>query len=85
MKLLIDTDAAWDDVIAGDLVSCAIGPLTNLAVALSLDPDLPRLVRQVHFMGGSYHSHGDISPVALLRGGQSHAAQVLSNAPGTAR
>ena len=30
------------------------GPMTNLALAISLDPDFPRLARELVFMGGSF-------------------------------
>jgi purine nucleosidase len=42
----------------------ATGPLTNLAIALILEPDLPRLVRSVVVMGGAATVGGNISPVA---------------------
>jgi purine nucleosidase len=42
----------------------ATGPLTNLAMALILEPDLPRLVRSVVVMGGAATVGGNISPVA---------------------
>jgi len=50
----------------GELVVCAIGPLTNLAAALVVDPDLARLLRRVYFMGGSYRYPGNITPVATF-------------------
>jgi inosine-uridine nucleoside N-ribohydrolase len=42
----------------------AVGPLTNLALALLLEPELPRLVRRVVVMGGAVAFPGNISPVA---------------------
>lgn len=42
----------------------AIGPLTNLARALELEPDLPRLIGQVTVMGGAVWAHGNITPNA---------------------
>jgi purine nucleosidase len=51
---------------AGELVLCAIGPLTNLALALTRQPDLARWLRRVYFMGGSYRYHGNITPVATF-------------------
>ena len=42
----------------------ATGPLTNLAVALILEPELPRLVRSVVVMGGAANASGNITPLA---------------------
>ncbi|HET7831128.1 MAG TPA: nucleoside hydrolase [Candidatus Limnocylindrales bacterium] len=42
----------------------ATGPLTNLAMALVLEPELPTLVRSVVIMGGSAAYGGNISAVA---------------------
>ncbi|MFH5877765.1 nucleoside hydrolase [Arthrobacter sp. NA-172] len=48
----------------GELRVIAVGPLTNLALALQLDPELPALVRDVTVMGGAAFVPGNISPVA---------------------
>lgn len=42
----------------------ATGPLTNLAMALILDPGLPSLVRHVTVMGGTATVIGQMTPVA---------------------
>ena len=42
----------------------AVGPLTNLADALKLEPALPQLVRSVVLMGGTILEPGNVSPVA---------------------
>ncbi len=42
----------------------ATGPLTNLAVALVLEPRLPELVRAVTIMGGAAHGVGNMTPLA---------------------
>lgn len=42
----------------------ATGPLTNLALALLLEPRLPELVRKVVLMGGTVHQPGNVSPLA---------------------
>lgn len=47
-----------------DLVIAAVGPLTNLALALVKDPDLPELVGDVYVMGGAAFTSGNTSPVA---------------------
>jgi purine nucleosidase len=36
----------------GELTLVAIGPLTNVAIALQLEPSLPSLLRRLVFMGG---------------------------------
>jgi purine nucleosidase len=43
----------------GELEIIAVGPLTNLAEALCLDPELPRLVRRVTIMGGTAFAPGN--------------------------
>lgn len=48
----------------GALSLCFVGPLTNLAVALSLEPDLPELVDQVVVMGGAFQVPGNATPTA---------------------
>lgn len=48
----------------GQLRILAIGPLTNIAEALRLDPELPRLVQDITIMGGAAFAPGNITPVA---------------------
>jgi purine nucleosidase len=48
----------------GELSLLATGPLTNLALALLLEPRLPHLVRQVVVMGGAFAVPGNITPHA---------------------
>jgi len=47
----------------GEYDIVATGPLTNLAAALIMDRDLPRLVRSVTIMGGAANGLGNASPV----------------------
>jgi purine nucleosidase len=49
---------------AGRLLLVALGPLTNLAVALKLDPTLPSRVARCVVMGGAVTGHGNITPAA---------------------
>ncbi|AOS64828.1 nucleoside hydrolase [Actinoalloteichus hymeniacidonis] len=45
----------------GELTVLALGPLTNLALALHLEPELPNLVRSVVWMGGAIDAPGNIT------------------------
>ena len=49
---------------AGRLLLVALGPLTNLALALKLDPTLPQRVDRLLVMGGAVTAHGNITPAA---------------------
>jgi purine nucleosidase len=48
----------------GELTLLALGPLTNIAVALLLEPELPHLLRSVIVMGGALTVPGNITPSA---------------------
>ncbi len=48
----------------GEISIVAVGPLGNLALALAIEPELPRLVKQVILMGGAVIEPGNVSPVA---------------------
>lgn len=48
----------------GDLTLVTLGALTNLAIALNVEPGLPDLLRRVVVMGGAYHVPGNVTPAA---------------------
>lgn len=48
----------------GELEILTVGPMTNLAAAIDLDPSLPERVKQVTAMGGAAWQSGNVSPVA---------------------
>ncbi|MDM4764072.1 nucleoside hydrolase [Galbitalea sp. SE-J8] len=48
----------------GELVVVAIGPLTNLALAVRRDPEFAHRVRRLLVMGGSVNARGNITPAA---------------------
>lgn len=49
---------------AGALELVAVGPLTNIAAALALDPTLPERIARFTIMGGTALHPGNVSPVA---------------------
>ncbi|NYZ62788.1 nucleoside hydrolase [Luteimonas deserti] len=49
---------------AGRLVLIALGPLTNIALALKLDPTLPTRIARFMTMAGAVTGHGNITPSA---------------------
>ncbi len=46
----------------GELTLVTLGPLTNLAVAVLAEPDLPRLLRRWVLMGGAFRVPGNTTP-----------------------
>lgn len=48
----------------GRLVLVALAPLTNIALALKLDPSLPERIARFVVMGGAVTGHGNITPAA---------------------
>lgn len=48
----------------GALTFIFVGPLTNLAVAVALEPELPRLVKRLVIMGGAFRVPGNTTPSA---------------------
>jgi purine nucleosidase len=62
-----DSAGAWvraAHAFPGELIGVATGPLTNLALALRAEPTLPRLLRRLVIMGGSYDHRGNTTAVA---------------------
>ncbi|WP_024302455.1 nucleoside hydrolase [Pseudogulbenkiania sp. MAI-1] len=49
---------------AGTITLCPVGPLTNIALALSKAPDIAPRIKEIVLMGGSYFAGGNISPAA---------------------
>lgn len=64
---LSSTDAAtaWVEAARahpGRLIGVLLGPSTNLALALDLEPELPRLLRRLFVMGGAFNYRGNTHP-----------------------
>lgn len=73
-----------DTVMAhpGEIVLCPIGPLTNLAAALDLNPQIAGKVKSVTIMGGSVWAGGNATPHAEANIWQDpHAAETVLAAP----
>lgn len=52
----------WADLARerpGELTALVIGPHTNLALALEIEPELPRLLKRLHIMGGAINHRGN--------------------------
>jgi len=49
---------------AGEITILALGPLTNVAMAMRLEPTFAKRVRRIIFMGGIVKGHGNVSAVA---------------------
>lgn len=47
-----------------DLTIAAVGPLTNIALAIANRPTLPDEIDELYLMGGAAHTHGNTTPVA---------------------
>lgn len=63
---------------AGRLLLVTLGPLTNLALALRLDPDLPSRVNRLVVMGGAVTGRGNTSiPAEFNIGFDPEAADVV--------
>lgn len=50
---------------AGELTLVALGPLTNLALALALEPALPALLARLVVMGGALDGRGNLDRAAV--------------------
>jgi inosine-uridine nucleoside N-ribohydrolase len=48
----------------GEITILAVGPLTNIALALRLQPEIETKIKQIVMMGGNVRSPGNASPAA---------------------
>lgn len=66
----------------GEVTLMAVGPLTNLAEALALDPSIAEEVKQVVVMGGVLYRAGNVTPVAEANiACDPHASDIVMTAP----
>lgn len=57
--------AMWVDLVRGapgEIIGLCTGPLTNLALALRIEPRLPVLLRRLVIMGGAFNHPGNTTP-----------------------
>lgn len=65
----------------GEITLVAVGPLTNVGLALQLEPRIAQAARRVVIMGGSVATPGNVSPVAEANiHNDPHAAALVFNA-----
>ncbi len=73
-EFIVDTVKAHP----GEVTLVVLGPMTNIALALALEPDLPSYVKAVVPMGGVLEVMGNVSPVASANIlGDPHAADIV--------
>jgi purine nucleosidase len=60
----IDRIVACARANRGELVLVATGPLTNIAMALMREPQLPGLLKRFVLMGGAFSEAGNVTPAA---------------------
>ena len=64
-----ETMKAWDALYEtakeyqGELIVCAVGPLTNIAIAIAKHPDIVGMIRELNIMGGVADG-GNVTPCA---------------------
>lgn len=76
-QFIIDTAKQYP----GEVTLVAVGPLGNLALALRLEPELPKLLKRVVIMGGAALVPGNVSPVAEANiWNDPYAAAIVFNA-----
>lgn len=65
----------------GEITLIPVGPLTNIAIALRLEPKIIERVKEVVIMGGSAYAGGNASPVAEANiYNDPHAAAIVFSA-----
>lgn len=61
VDFIIETIMSRDEK---DVTLCALGPLTNVAMAIDREPAIARRLREIVIMGGGFFEGGNISPAA---------------------
>ena len=48
----------------GEIILCPVGPMTNVAAAIDLDPDFAKNLKSIVFMGGALDARGNVTAFA---------------------
>lgn len=65
----------------GEISLVAVGPLTNIAMALQLSPSITEKIKKVVIMGGTFYREGNVSPFAEANiWNDPHAAKLVFTA-----
>jgi purine nucleosidase len=65
----------------GSVTICALGPLTNIAMALNREPAIGPRIREIVAMGGGFFEGGNVTPAAEFNiYVDPHAARIVLNA-----
>ncbi len=77
-QFIVDTARRYP----GEITLVPVGPLTNIALALAIEPRLPELIKEVVLMGGAARVEGNVTPVAEANiFGDPHAADIIFKTP----
>lgn len=78
-QFIVDTVMASQP---GEITLLTLGPLTNLAIAVALEPRIAERVQEVVVMGGAAHGRGNASATAEANfRNDPEAAKIVLNAP----
>jgi len=72
------SSSGWTKEPAGSVTICALGPLTNIAMAMIKAPAIIRRIRKIVLMGGAYFEGGNITPTAGVQHSTSIPKQPIS-------
>lgn len=78
VDFIVDTCLSGEDRA---ITICALGPMTNLAVAIVKEPRIVPKIESVVFMGGAAFGLGNVTPAAEFNiGADPHAARIVLEA-----
>ena len=82
-KAPVETEKGWDALyekakeLNGEMILVAVGPLTNVALAITAHPDITKYLKKIAIMGGALNG-GNVTPCAEFNiYCDPHAAEVV--------